>query len=58
MCSCIIVLYMNDVKKFIVSFLPVQKQTNGYNCVPFAIAFADEILDRKSPMEAHFMGKE
>ena len=36
------------------TFLPVRKQPDGYNCGPFAIAFAAEIIDGKSPMDAHF----
>ena len=52
--KCVYALYKNCVGEFIVSFLPVQKQTDGYNCGPFAIAFAAEILDGKSPMEACF----
>ena len=46
---------MNYVKEFIVSFLPIQKQTDEYNCDSLAIAFAVEILDGKSPMEARFL---
>ena len=46
--------YKNCVKEFIVSFLSVPKQTDGYNCSPYAIAFAAEILDEKSPNEARF----
>ena len=52
--KCVHALYENCVKEFIVSFLPVQKQNDGYNCGPFAIAFAAEILDGKTPMEARF----
>ena len=33
---------------------PVQRQPDGYNCGLFAIAFAAEILDGKSPSEAIF----
>ena len=36
------------------SFLPVQKQSDGFNCGPFAIAYAAEILNGKSPIEAQF----
>ena len=43
--KCVHALYKNCVKNFIVSFLPAQKQTDGYNCGPFALAFAAEILD-------------
>ena len=52
--KCIHALYKSCVKEFIVRFLLVQKQTDGHNCGPFAIAFAAEILDEKSPMEARF----
>ena len=38
----------------VISFLPVQRQPDGYNCGLFAIAFAAEILDGKSPSEAIF----
>ena len=38
----------------VISFLPVQRQSDGYNCGIFAIAFAAEILDGKSPSEAIF----
>ena len=38
----------------VISFLPVQRQPDGYNCGLFAIAFAAEILDGKSPVEAIF----
>ena len=44
----------NYVKEFIVSFLPVQKQTDGHNCSPFAMSFAAEALDGKSPVKKHF----
>ena len=40
--------------RVLVSFLPVQKQTDSCNCGPFAVAFAAEILDAKSPIEARF----
>ena len=35
-------------------FLPVQQQPDGFNCGVFAIAFAAEILDGQSPIEASF----
>ena len=38
----------------VISFLPVQRQPDGYNCGHFAIPFAAEILDGKSPSEAIF----
>ena len=52
--TCVYTSYKNCVKEFIVSFLSVPKQTDGYNCSPYAIAFASEILDEKSPIEARF----
>ena len=36
------------------TFLTVQKQPDGFNCGVFAIAFAAEILDGCSPMDAGF----
>ena len=36
------------------TFLPVQQQPDGFNCGVFAIAFAAEILDGQSPIEATF----
>ena len=36
------------------TFLTVQKQPDGFNCGVFAIAFAAEILDGCSPMDAVF----
>ena len=50
-------LYKNVVGesgKVMPTFLPVHKQPDGFNCGPFAIAYAAEILDGKSPMEAIF----
>ena len=38
----------------IISFLPVQKQPDAYNCGLFAIAFAAEIIDGNSPSDAMF----
>ena len=37
-----------------ITFLPVQKQPDGYNCGPFAIAYAAELLAGNSPSDAHF----
>ena len=36
------------------TFLPVQKQPDGFNCGVFAIVFAAENLDGCSPMDAVF----
>ena len=38
----------------LISFLPVQKQPDGYNCGPFAVAFAAELVHGSSPIEAEF----
>ena len=46
--------YVADGGEQIVTFLPVQKQPDGHNCGPFAIAYAAEILDGRSPSEALF----
>lgn len=40
--------------KPVVTFLNVQKQIDAYNCGPFAIAFAAEVIDGKSPVKANF----
>jgi len=45
---------VGEFEKVTPTFLPVQKQPDGYNCGPFAIAYAAEILDGYSPMEAIF----
>ena len=39
----------------IISFIEVQKQPDAYNCGLFAIAFAAELLDGKSPSDAVFI---
>ena len=41
--------------KEIISFVEVQKQPDAYNCGLFAIAFAAELLDGKSPSDAVFV---
>ena len=48
------ILFLDIRGKMRVTFLPVQRQDDGSNCGAFAIAFAAEILDGKSPMSAHF----
>ena len=50
--------FLADGGKQIITFLPVQKQPDGHNCGPFAIAFAAEILDGSSPSEAVFAVQE
>ena len=55
--KCVQAIYTNcvdDRVKLMMSFLPVQKQSDGFNCGPFAIAYAAEILNGKSPIEAQF----
>lgn len=44
--------------KLLITFLPVQKQPDGHNCGPFAIAYAAEILEGNSPTEAIFSVQE
>ena len=46
--------YVADGGEQIVTFLPVQKQPDGHNCGPFAIDYAAEILDGRSPSKAVF----
>ena len=53
MCRCSLQNVLNENGKLI-NFLPVQKQPDGFNCGPFAVAFAAEVLNGSSPMEAHF----
>ena len=36
--------------KLEVTFLPVDKQTNGFNCGLFALGYASILLDGKSPL--------
>ena len=45
---------VGEFEKVKPTFVPVHKQTDGFNCGPFAIAYAAEILHGKSPMEAIF----
>ena len=40
--------------KLQVTFLPVEKQTDGHNCGVYPIAFAAEILAGLSPIDSHF----
>ena len=44
--------YIANGGEQIVTFLLVQKQPDGHNCGPFAIACAAEILDGRCPTEA------
>ena len=46
--------YVVDGGEQIVTFLPVQKEPHGHICGPFAITYAAEILDGRSPSEAVF----
>ena len=54
----LIALYQNfkdtSSGKLTLSSLPVQKQQDGFNCGTFAIAYAAEILDGKSVIDAQF----
>ena len=44
--------------KIRLSYLGVQKQSDGYNCGLFAIAFAAEVLHGQSPVGASFIVEE
>ena len=46
--------YIGGRGKIKISFLPVSKQPDSYNCGLFAIAFGAEMLDGKSPVNARF----
>ena len=46
--------YVADGGEQIATFLPVQKQPDGHSCGPFAIVYAAEILDGRSPSEVVF----
>ena len=46
--------YVADGGEQIVTFLPVQRQPDGRNCGPFAIAYTAKILDGRSRSEAVF----
>ena len=45
---------VGEFEKVKPNFLPAHKQTDGFNCGPFAIAYAAEILHGRSSMEAIF----
>ena len=45
---------VGEFEKVKPTFLPVHKQTDGFNCGPFPITYAAEILHGKSPIEAIF----
>ena len=44
--------------KLEVTFLPVDKQTDGFNCGLFALGYASILLDGKSPVNARFVVNE
>ena len=44
--------------KLEVTFLPVDKQTDGFNCGLFALGYASILLDGKSPVDARFVVNE
>ena len=41
-----------------VTFLPVDKQTDGFNCGLVALGYASTLLDSKSPVDARFVVNE
>ena len=44
--------------KLEVTFLPVEKQTDGFNCGLLALAYASNLLDGKFPSNFRFLVKE
>ena len=59
--QCLRSLYkplLNENGKLEVTFLPVEKQTDGFNCGLFALAYASIILDGKSPTDFQFLVNE
>ena len=44
--------------KLEVTYLPVDKQTDGFNCSLFALGYASALLDGKSPIDACFLVNE
>ena len=44
--------------KLELTFLLVDKQTDGFNCGPFALGYASILLDGKSPVDARFVVNE
>ena len=57
--QCLKSLYQPLLKngKLEVTFLPVEKQTDGFNCGLFALAYASILLDGKSPTNFRFLVK-
>ena len=57
--QCLKSLYQPLLKngKLEVTFLPVEKQTDGFNCGLFALAYASILLDGKSPTDFRFLVK-
>ena len=45
---------MKKLKKLSVTIVPVQKQSDGYNCGLFSIAFATDVLNGLSPVDSCF----
>ena len=58
--KCLKSLFQPLVKngKLEVTFLPVDKQTDGFNCGLFALGYASILLDGKSPVDARFVVNE
>ena len=57
--QCLKSLYQPLLKngKLEVTFLPVEKQTDGFNCGLFALTYASILLDGKSPNNFRFLVK-
>ena len=58
--KCLKSLFQPLVKngKLEVTFLPIDKQTDGFNCGLFALGYASILLDGKSPVDARFVVNE
>ena len=58
--KCLKSLFQPLVKngKLEVKFLPVDKQTDGFNCGFFALGYASILLDGKSPIDARVVANE
>ena len=46
--------FSRDNANVMIIFLPAHKQQDGHNCGLFAVAFAADILDIKSPIDVVF----
>ena len=58
--KCLKSLFQPLVKngKLEVTFLPIDKQTDGFNCGLFPLGYASILLDGKSPVDVRFVENE